>query len=87
MENNQKAFKVKINDIGTAKLKMPVVKRFNRIRLKLKGFLVQIRLKLHNKGHKVLTQAEVVAYMGLFLTGKALEWFKLYIIEDRKSHV
>ena len=40
MENNQKAFKVRINNIGTAKLKMLVVKRFNRTRLKLKGFLV-----------------------------------------------
>ena len=32
---------------------MLVVKRFNKIRLKLKGFLAQIRLKLYNKGHKV----------------------------------
>ena len=44
-----------INDIGTVKLKMLAVKRFNGTRLKLKGFLVQIRLKLYNKGHKVLT--------------------------------
>ena len=53
IENNQKAFKVRINDIGIVKLKMPVVKRFNGIRLKLKGFLAQIRLKLYNKGYKV----------------------------------
>ena len=39
MENNQKVFKVRINNIGMAKLKMPVVKRFNGTRLKLKGFL------------------------------------------------
>ena len=52
---------------------MPVVKRFNGTKLKLKGFLAQIRLKLHNKGHKVLTQAKAVAYTGLFLTGKALK--------------
>ena len=55
MENNQKAFKVRINNIGMAKLKMPAVKRFNRIKSELKGFLAQIRLKLYNKGHKVLT--------------------------------
>ena len=55
MENNQKAFKVRINNIGTAKLKMLIIKRFNRIKIKLKGFLAQIRLKLHNKGHKVPT--------------------------------
>ena len=60
---------------------MLVVKRFNGTRLKLKGFLVQIRLKLYNKGYKVLTQAKAVAYTGLFLTGKALEWFKLYMTE------
>ena len=40
IENNQKAFKVRSNDIETVKLKMLVVKRFNRIRLKLKRFLV-----------------------------------------------
>ena len=44
---------MRINNIGIIKLKMPVVKRFNGIRIKLKGFLVQIRLKLYNKGHKV----------------------------------
>ena len=73
IENNQKAFKIRINNIGIAKLKMPAVKRFNRIKLKLKGFLAQIRLKLYNKGHKVLTQADTVAYTGLFLLGKALK--------------
>ena len=87
MENNQKAFKVKINNIGTAKLKMLVVKRFNRIKSKLKGFLIQIRLKLYNKGYKVLIQADAVAYIGLFLLGKALEWFKLYIIGYQNNRV
>ena len=81
MENNQKVFEVRINNIGIVKLKMLAVKRFNKTRLKLKGFLVQIRLKLYNKGHKVPIQAKAVAYIGLFLLGKALEWFKPYIIE------
>ena len=40
IENNQKAFSIRIDNIGTAKLKMLAVKRFNRMRLKLKGFLV-----------------------------------------------
>ena len=40
IENNQKAFSVRIDDIGIAKLKMLVVKRFNKIRSKLKGFLI-----------------------------------------------
>ena len=64
---------------------MPVVKRFNRIRLKLKGFLTQMKLKLYNKGYKILTQAKVVAYTGLFLTGKALKWFKPYITEYQNN--
>ena len=55
IKNNQKAFKVRINNIGTVKLKMPAVKRFNRTRSKLKRFIAQIRLKLYNKGHKVPT--------------------------------
>ena len=66
---------------------MLAVKRFNRTRLKLKRFLAQIRLKLHNKGHKVLTQAKAVAYIGLFLTGKALKWFKPYIIEYQNNKI
>ena len=52
---------------------MLTIKRFNRTRLKLKGFLIQIRLKLYNKGHKVSIQFNTVAYAGLFLTGRALE--------------
>ena len=60
---------------------MLAVKRFNRIKLKLRGFLTQIRLKLHNKGHKIFTQFNAIAYTGLFLTGRVLEWFKPYIIE------
>ena len=66
---------------------MPVVKRFNRIKTKLKGFLVQIKLKLYNKGHKVAIQADAVAYIGLFLLRKALEWFKPYIIEYQNSRI
>ena len=64
---------------------MLAVKRFNRIRLKLKGFLVQIRLKLYNKGYKVPMQAEAVAYTGLFLIEKALKWFKLYITKYQNN--
>ena len=38
-------------------------------------------LKLRYKGPKIATLADAVAYVGIFLTGKALEWFKLYLIE------
>ena len=38
-------------------------------------------LKLRYKGPKIATLVDTVAYIGIFLTGKALEWFKLYLIE------
>ena len=38
-------------------------------------------LKLRYKGPKIATPADAVAYTGMFLTGKALEWFKLYLIK------
>ena len=55
IENNQKAFNTKITDIRILRLKMLTIERFNRTKLKLKGFFTQIRLKLYNKGHKVFT--------------------------------
>ena len=87
IENNQKAFEVRINDIGTAKLKILIIKRFDVIRTKLKGFLAQIRLKLYNKGYKVSIQFNIIAYTGLFLTKKALEWFKPYITEFQNNRM
>ena len=38
-------------------------------------------LKLRYEGPKIATPVDVVAYAGMFLTGRALEWFKLYLIE------
>ena len=38
-------------------------------------------LKLKYKGPKIATLVDAVVYIGIFLTGKALEWFKLYLIE------
>ena len=38
-------------------------------------------LKLRYKGPKIATPADTVIYTGIFLTGKALEWFKPYLIE------
>ena len=45
---------------------------------KLKKFLTQIKIKIINKGLGLLTVIEQMAYTGLFLTGRALEWFKPY---------
>ena len=38
-------------------------------------------LKLRYEGPKIVTPADAVAYAGIFLTGRALEWFKLYLME------
>ena len=45
---------------------------------KLRGFLTQIKIKITNKGLGLPMVIEQVAYAGLFLTGRVLEWFKPY---------
>ena len=45
---------------------------------KLRGFLTQIKIKITNKGPGLLTVIKQVAYIGLFLIEKVLEWFKPY---------
>ena len=57
---------------------MPSVKRFLGEVYKLRGFLTQIKIKITNKGLGLPTVMEQVAYVGLFLTGRVLEWFKPY---------
>ena len=66
---------------------MLVVKRFNKTRLKLKKFLIQIRLKLYNKGYKVPILANTAAYTGLFLLKRALKWFKPYMTEYQNNGI
>ena len=46
---------------------------------KLRGFLMQIKIKITNKGPGLPTVMEQIAYTGLFLTGRVLEWFKPYL--------
>ena len=48
---------------------------------KLKEFLIQIKIKITNKGLGLLMAIKQVAYAGLFLTKRVLEWFKLYLTE------
>ena len=40
IKNNSKAFNIRINNIGLAKFKILIIKRFNKTRLKLKGFFI-----------------------------------------------
>ena len=58
---------------------MPLVKYYLGEVYKLREFLTQIKIKITNKGLGLLTVMEQVAYTGLFLIGRVLEWFKPYL--------
>jgi hypothetical protein len=60
-------------------IKMLLAKYFLGVAYKLKGFLTQI--KITNKGLGLLIAIKQIAYIGLFLTKRVLEWFKLYFIK------
>ena len=60
---------------------MPLVKYYSGEAYKLRGFLIQIKIKITNKGLKLPTVIKQVAYTGLFLTERVLEWFKPYFIK------
>jgi hypothetical protein len=64
---------------------MLLIKQFSKEKMKFKGFLTQIKLKIRYKGQKLPIIADQVAYIGLFLTGQALKWFKLYLIEYKAN--
>ena len=81
INQGQEAFNNKLKSIETNIVKLLAVKRFNRTRIRLKGYLTQMSLKLKYKGPKIATLVDTVTYTGIFLTGKALKWFKLYLTE------
>ena len=49
--------------------------------MKFKGYIIQMVFKLRYKGHRIAMPLDVVVYAGMFLIGRALKWFKLYLIE------
>ena len=57
---------------------MLLVKYFLGEVYKLKRFLTQIKIKIINKGLGLLIVIKQVAYIGLFLSGRVLKWFKPY---------
>ena len=57
---------------------MLLIKYFLGEVYKLKGFLIQIKIKITNKGLGLLIAIKQIAYTGLFLTKRVLEWFKPY---------
>ena len=60
---------------------MLLVKYFIGELYKLRGFLIQVKIKITNKGPGLLTSIKQVAYTGLFLLGRVLEWFEPYLTE------
>ena len=60
---------------------MPSVKYFLGEVYKLKGFLIQIKIKITNEGLGLLMAIKQVTYAKLFLTKRVLEWFKPYLTE------
>jgi hypothetical protein len=69
LTNNGIVLNNKINSIGMSKVKMPLIKRFSGEKVKFKGFLTQMKLKIRYKGQKLPIIIDQVAYIGLFLTG------------------
>ena len=78
MDNNR-LLKEKVNKIGAVKIKLLSIKRFVGERLKLKGFLIQMHFKITQEAVKLVMPMDQVAYIGLFLTGRALKQFKPYL--------
>ena len=60
---------------------MLLIKHFLGEVYKLKKFLTQIKIKITNKGLGLLTVIKQIAYTGLFLTGRVLEWFKPILLK------
>ena len=57
---------------------MLLVKHFSGEVYKLRGFLMQIKIKITNKGPRLPTAIKQIAYVGLFLLRRVLEQFKPY---------
>ena len=57
---------------------MLLVKYFLGEAYKLRGFLIQIKIKIINKEPGLPIAIKQVAYTGLFLIKRVLEWFKPY---------
>jgi len=66
---------------------MLLIEKFNGDWLKLKGFLMQIKIKIDNKGLKLATPFNKVIYAGMHLIGKPFKWFQPYLSETQTNGV
>ena len=74
-------------DIGIVKIKLLIIKYYNSLYIGLKGYLIQISLKIKTKALKLALAGDIVIYIGIFLTGRALEWFKPYLLEYQENGI
>jgi hypothetical protein len=87
MNDNLQALNNKVSEIGMTKVKLPSIERFNSTKSRLKGFLLQMKFKIIQEDLKIGTLADQIAYTGLFLTGKALKWFKPYLTKIQTNKI
>jgi len=71
--DNQAVMKEQLDAQRHQPIKMPVIEKFNRDQLKLKGFLTQIKIRINNKGLKLTTPFDKIIYAGMYLIGKPLK--------------
>ena len=64
---------------------MLLVKYFIKELYKLRGFFTQVKIKITNKGPGLPIFIKQMAYTGLFLLGRVLEWFKPYLTEIQEN--
>ena len=64
---------------------MPSVEYFIGELYKLRGFFIQVKIKITNKSLGLPISIKQVAYAGLFLLGRALEWFKPYLTKIQEN--
>ena len=54
-------------------VKMPLIEIFAKNKMKLKGFIMQVKIWINNKGPRLFILVEKVVYAGIYLTGKPLK--------------
>jgi len=66
---------------------MLLIKKFIKDKAKLKGFFMQIKMQIDNKGLRLPTFIKKIAYTGINLTGKLLKWFQPYLAETQVNKI
>ena len=81
IEGNTEALNKRLIEIGILKIKLLIVKWYDSSRIGLKGYLIQILLKIKTEALMLSLVGDIVVYTGMFLIGRALKWFKPYLLK------